>query len=329
MKYYNVLIMALTSVVMMGFWQRLRSRLPRWNVLSNSQKVALVSFISLTLMLPIITLATLEGTRLTSRAATPVITPPTPPTTPTPTPSPTPTPTLSPTPTPARSIQVKLPNGGETLYVGQTYRISWDSSSNIDKVWLGYSAGPGSLDWIATNIPNTGYYDWKVFVGNTTNTKFKIDITGYQTGYGSARDQSDNFFTVLSSPPPTLTPTPSPTPILTPTPTPSPTPNAAPQIRTWFLPPGRINRNYRSNIVGTDRNKNDNLTLTTAGLPPGITQGPCSTDTQGSNARIKCVLSGRPAATGVYPVHVVLVDNHGGKAENDIFIIIYNLFGLF
>lgn len=327
MKYFTLLIMALTSLATPGWFSRLRSRLPRWNVLTNSQKVALVSFISLTLFLPIITLATLTETRLASRAVEPVTPPITPPNTPTPTPAP-----VTPTPTPVRFIQVKSPNGGETLYVGQTYRISWDSSSNIDKVWLGYTTGPGSLNWIATNIPNTGFYDWKVFVGNTTNTKFKIDITGYQTGYGSVTDQSDNYFTVLPVPPtptPTVTPTVTPTLAPTPTPTPMPTPNVAPRIKTWFLPPGRINRNYRANIIGIDRNQNDNLTLTTAGLPAGIIQGPCSTNVQNKNVRIRCVLSGRPTVTGIYPVHVVLTDNHGGKTENDIFIIIYNFFGLF
>ncbi|GEM_PF-4913045 len=84
MKYFTLLIMALTSLAVPGWFKQLRSRLPRWNVLSNSQKVALVSFILLTLMLPIITLATLEGTKLASRANMPV----TPPVTPTPTPTP-------------------------------------------------------------------------------------------------------------------------------------------------------------------------------------------------------------------------------------------------
>lgn len=82
MKYFTLLIMALTSLAMPGWFKKLRSRLPHWNAMNNSQKVALVSFISLALLLPIITLATLEGTRLTSRANMPV----TPPITPTPTP---------------------------------------------------------------------------------------------------------------------------------------------------------------------------------------------------------------------------------------------------
>lgn len=106
------------------------------------------------------------------------------------------------------SITITSPNGGEVLTVGQTKRITWNSSSVIDKVYIGYSFGTGSLNWIATNIPNTGYYDWNVNIGNTTNTQVKISITGYQTGTGSWSDQSDNFFTVnpvVSTPAPTVT----------------------------------------------------------------------------------------------------------------------------
>jgi hypothetical protein len=105
-------------------------------------------------------------------------------------------------------IQVVQPNGGEVLTVGSTYRITWNSSPDIDKVTIGYKACDSCLDWIATNIPNLGYYDWTVFVGNTINTQFKIDITGYDTGVGSVIDRSDNYFTVLQ---PTATPSPTPT----------------------------------------------------------------------------------------------------------------------
>jgi hypothetical protein len=51
-----------------------------------------------------------------------------------------------------------------------------------------------------------------VYVGNTANTQFKIDIIGYDTGVGSSSDVSDNNFTVLRpTPTPTHTPTPTPT----------------------------------------------------------------------------------------------------------------------
>lgn len=124
------------------------------------------------------------------------------------------------------SVTITSPNGGENLTVGQVYRITWQSSPEIDMVTLGYKSCPSCLDWIAYNIPNTGYYDWTVFVGNTINTQFTLEIIAYDTGVGSVVDYSDAAFTVLPAPTPTplptLTPTPTSTPFITLTPTPLP-----------------------------------------------------------------------------------------------------------
>jgi len=121
-------------------------------------------------------------------------------------------------------VQVVQPNGGEVLNVGSVYRITWNSTSDIDKVTIGYKSCDGCLDWIATNIPNVGYYDWNVFVGNTSNTQFKIYIIGYDTGVGSITDVSDNNFTVLqATPTPTATQTATQTPSAIPTFTPTTT----------------------------------------------------------------------------------------------------------
>src|SRR3989344_4703614 len=95
----------------------------------------------------------------------------------------------------ATSVNVTSPNGGEILTIGSTHRRTW-ASSNVDTINIGYSFGPGSLNWIATNVSNVGYYDWNVNIGNTTNMQVKISIIGYQTGTGSASDESDNYFTV-------------------------------------------------------------------------------------------------------------------------------------
>jgi hypothetical protein len=146
--------------------------------------------------------------------------------TPTAAPTLTPTATLTPTPTPTLFVQVLSPNGGEILTRGQVYRITWDSSPRINTITLGYKACESCLGWIVNNIPNTGYYDWTVFVGNTVNTQFKIFISGGEIGVGSVSDLSDNTFTVLlPTPTPTRTPTPTNTPIPTRTPTPTPITN--------------------------------------------------------------------------------------------------------
>jgi Right handed beta helix region/Ser-Thr-rich glycosyl-phosphatidyl-inositol-anchored membrane family/Fibronectin type III domain len=110
---------------------------------------------------------------------------------------------------------VTSPNGGEVMTVGNVYTITWQSSPSIDTVSIMYKSCPSCGDWIAFSIPNTGSYSWTVNVGNTSNTQFTIEITGYQTGVGSVTDDSDAPFTVL----PALTPTFTPTSISTLTPT--------------------------------------------------------------------------------------------------------------
>jgi predicted outer membrane repeat protein len=150
------------------------------------------------------------------------------------TPTKTSTPTATSTPPTSMFVQVIQPNGGEVLNVGSVYRITWNSTSDIDKVTIGYKSCDSCLDWIANNIPNAGYYDWNVFVGNTINTQFKIYIIGYDTGVGSISDTSDNNFTVLQ---PTPTPTYTPTPTATRTPTATPTATQTPTISILTLTP--------------------------------------------------------------------------------------------
>ena len=93
------------------------------------------------------------------------------------------------------------------MTAGDVYRITWDSSPNIDTVSIMVQTDPYHGNWVANNIPNAGYYDWTVFVGNTTNTQFYIYIIGYQTNVGSVTDTSDAAFTVLPAPTPTITQT--------------------------------------------------------------------------------------------------------------------------
>jgi hypothetical protein len=126
------------------------------------------------------------------------------------------------------SVNITSPNGGEVLTVGQVYRITWEASPEIDVVTLGYKSCPSCLGWIASTIPNTGYYDWTVFVGNTINTQFTIEIIAYDSGVGQVIDYSDAAFTVLPASTPTLYPTLTSVPTLTPIPLPTITPTPLP-----------------------------------------------------------------------------------------------------
>ena len=111
---------------------------------------------------------------------------------------------ISPTATQALSISITYPNGGEVFQIaknglndGRMNRITWISSSNIDTVSIGFSIGPGSLNWIANSIPNTGYYDWPAYSVDERliGKQIKIYILGGQTGVGQVDDYSDNYFT--------------------------------------------------------------------------------------------------------------------------------------
>ncbi len=105
----------------------------------------------------------------------------------------------------ALSITVLTPNGGETLRDGDTYRITWQSSPEINTVTIAYKACDYCLDWIVTRIPNTGYYDWTVHLKINDGTQAKIQVLGYDNGDGAAIDESDAYFTVVSDPPLTVT----------------------------------------------------------------------------------------------------------------------------
>ena len=132
---------------------------------------------------------------------------------------------------PSLWIKVTSPNGGEVITEGDVFRITWASSPSIDRVSIGYKACYSCLDWIAFDTPNTGYYDWPVSVGYGTS-QYTIEITGYQTGIGSAIDTSDAPFTVVKLP--TATPANTSTPLFTSTPTIVPTFTMTP-IENWPL----------------------------------------------------------------------------------------------
>jgi len=150
--------------------------------------------------------------------------------TPEPTAEVTPTTFSTPSPTPVLSAQILTPNGGESLQNGEVYRITWDSSPNIDKITLGYSVGVGSFNEISSLIPNIGYYDWTVSAGNlgsSISKQIKIKMLAYDSGVGQVEDESDDFFTVYKNMPTPSIPqggieTPTPTEEPTPTPTPEP-----------------------------------------------------------------------------------------------------------
>ncbi len=132
------------------------------------------------------------------------------------------------------SIKVISPNGGEILKEGSTYQIKWNSSSGIGKISQinlidineNRTSSLGAYV-IATNINNTGSYNWTVpqdlhlkkdfsYTPRFNLPNFKIRIYAYCTSCSNTEaqeivmDESDSSFTVGNS---LTSPSPSPSPV--------------------------------------------------------------------------------------------------------------------
>ncbi|TSC60217.1 MAG: hypothetical protein LiPW15_95 [Parcubacteria group bacterium LiPW_15] len=106
-------------------------------------------------------------------------------------------------------IAVISPNGGEKWAVGETVKISWTSSNDIKfvNIRLNILGNPDSQHFsasIASDIPNTGNYEWTVkklyaeVLGVTDlpiSDKYSISVEAA----GNIHDSSDSTFSIVSS----------------------------------------------------------------------------------------------------------------------------------
>jgi uncharacterized repeat protein (TIGR01451 family) len=94
------------------------------------------------------------------------------------------------------SLRIVQPNGGEILYLGQPYVISWESSPVADTgtVNISLSTNEG-LSWtlISTGTNDTHSYNWTVNGAITTECRISIEAS---LGGIVNRDISDNKFTI-------------------------------------------------------------------------------------------------------------------------------------
>ncbi len=101
-------------------------------------------------------------------------------------------------------VRVLSPNGGEALFTGKSYPISWTSSKPV-QIDLERKLPTDSQFWnigtIATNQPASGSYNWNVSAMDTTgkiiaDAQYKIIVgSGFASGDGLA-DESDDYFTI-------------------------------------------------------------------------------------------------------------------------------------
>ena len=98
--------------------------------------------------------------------------------------------------------QVGAPNGGEALLPGQWANLQWsatdDASGMMDVDVLLSRNGPGG-PWepVATGIPNTGAFPWRVTGPGTTNARFAI--VARDSFYNFAVDASDGSFQITGT----------------------------------------------------------------------------------------------------------------------------------
>jgi hypothetical protein len=94
--------------------------------------------------------------------------------------------------TPATPLLI-TPNGGESIYSGTTYTITWNTASIYNYAVLEYSVDNG-ITWnmIVNGASNTGNYNWTV--PNDSSYRSFVRLSNYQ--YPSVNDISDSRFTI-------------------------------------------------------------------------------------------------------------------------------------
>lgn len=96
------------------------------------------------------------------------------------------------------SVTVKSPNGGETLYAGDTHEITWSTGGNITEVAIHYSADNGTTWTVITeSAENTGSFDWTV--PPTASTVCLVRIEGNPSGQSPVSDDSDSVFEISAA----------------------------------------------------------------------------------------------------------------------------------
>lgn len=99
---------------------------------------------------------------------------------------------LNPIPIPGAVITVTSPNGGEELFAGTVYEITWSSDDGIESVKIEYSVNNGA-DWmeIAINTENDGSFLWEVPYNSSDECLVKISDVD-----GDPLDVSDGVFAI-------------------------------------------------------------------------------------------------------------------------------------
>ena len=103
-----------------------------------------------------------------------------------------------------------------------------------------------------------------------------------------------------------------------PTPTPSPVPvNNAPKILNRNLPEGRVGTKYSAEVIATDPDPGDNVTITASGLPNGLRLN-CNPATKPKalpQSQTSCRIEGNPGKRGTFDVVIQARDSRGASTR--------------
>ena len=94
------------------------------------------------------------------------------------------------------TIDIKSPDGGEILHIGEYYPIHWDWSGQFGNVQIEYSTDGGS-SWvqIVSNTTNDGEHYWQIPDASSINCQVKITNPNDPACFGI----SDNHFTIAAN----------------------------------------------------------------------------------------------------------------------------------
>lgn len=102
-------------------------------------------------------------------------------------------------------VQVLQPNGGEVVLYPAPLLITWSASDDVDVVSVDLLVSrDGGLSWsaLATELPNTGQYEWAVT--GPASDHCLVRVVARDASGGVGRDRSDLEFAIVGQPVPTL-----------------------------------------------------------------------------------------------------------------------------
>jgi len=178
-------------------------------------------------------------------------------------------------------------------------------------------------------VVNSADYDiWKVNYGRAANvdvssgdfnTDGRVDGVDYdiwRSNFGRTSSSTSTPTPTVAGPTNTSTPTTAvtitPTPTVatvTSTPTPTAAGNSAPVINTNLLVNAIVGTAYSREIIATDVNTTNNLSMTISNLPAGLTYGNCTQAVvSGVGKQIACRITGTPTTAGTRTLSVSVTD---------------------